>query len=554
MSNKITIKYSYEIDSEFYYCTYNGLKKRNIKKHDLVELINNRPDSVDAIIANGVITNSHNNIEHLDIGNFLIDEPLFDLCASSLIREKRDAYTEAEKFLEHKDTQRKVGIVYGMRSTGKTVILHQLAGRIESRDSSAYLTLNYGEYDIGTIYKWISSLRKLGIKNIFIDEVTWATGFIDCAMEFADKWATYSDMKVILSGTDSLAFTFAMQESLHGRYKLFKITRMSFPEYHRLTNNDIIEYVRNGGVFLGDTPLDEYLQSSVVQNIRNSINNTARKIGVIEDLRFVSEKDMYAMCYAICESVANSYIRRYAAASWSNPVGKIIDSFLSKSKVSIAPADKSQIKNYTIGFSSETTEYSRDIVDSLLEVMLKIGFLTSIEYRTERRVEEHLVFAQTGIAWEFARLTIDAIMQSGLLSGEHEARVIEGIQTHTEGELLELSCLIVLAKQAEKHDKLDTCLAKFRLHSGDREVDAILFNRKTSTLYLYEVKRSTQFKSEYAKHLSDNEFVSELQRIYGANNIVKTVLYRGADTDSGVSVSYKNIENYLISIENGDVF
>jgi predicted AAA+ superfamily ATPase len=184
-----------------------------------------------------------------ETGKFVIGNELRVLCAGAVRLNRRDACHEAEDFLNREGTLRTVGIVYGMRSTGKTIILRQLAGREAFLNESAYTTLNYGEYAIDEIYKWITNLYKAGIRYFFIDEITWADGFIDRAMEFADVWASYEGVKIILSGTDSLAFTFAKQESLHGRYVQFTTTKMSYPEYFRILAGDILAYVHNGGVF-----------------------------------------------------------------------------------------------------------------------------------------------------------------------------------------------------------------------------------------------------------------------------------------------------------------
>jgi len=60
-----------------------------------------------------------------------------------------------------------------MRSTGKTVILKQLAGRKDFVSESAYLTLNYDEYSIDDVYTWMTNLQSIGIKYFYVDKITW---------------------------------------------------------------------------------------------------------------------------------------------------------------------------------------------------------------------------------------------------------------------------------------------------------------------------------------------------------------------------------------------
>jgi len=496
-------------------------------------------------------------------GEFYTGEALKELCADFLIMPRRDAYHAAESFVNNTDTVRLIGLVYGMRSTGKTVILKQLAGRPEFLEQSAYLTLNYGEYNVDDIYIWVTNLQKTGIKYFYIDEITWADGFIDRAMAFADRFASSTSVKIILSGTDSLAFTFAKQSSLHGRYLEFGTTRMSYPEYFRLTGGNILDYVHSGGVFWKNKrPVQgecaEYLEASVVDNIYRSIRNSGRMTLAGEELRDLTKKELYAICYAICEGIANMSLRKRINELWDEPFELAVDKVTKLCSIRITEVEKSLIKSFAPAYHVESSKYDRAKVDAVLALMESIGFLWRTELRTniEPKVRTALKFSQTGIEREFTRDMLAAVCQSGEFSIERTQAVMQSIEEYTDGSLLESACMITFAKRVEKLAHPGISLSYYRIYNGDHEIDVVLYDPRSGILYLYEVKRSQSVNSENAKHLSDNEFIEYLQNEYGAKSVTKAVLYRGVDNlnKHNGDIPFYKIEDYLMRIENGEIF
>ena len=567
MAGKIEVLFSYKLgDTEFFGCQNPNAPEiiKHVKANDLIAAIIGGSKATFNVKADNLENLRYlegSTVERLDFGEFIIGEDLSALCADFLALEHRDAYYEAEEFVTRQDTVRLVGLIYGMRSTGKTVILKQLAGRSDFVSESAYLTLNYDEYSINDVYTWMKNLQRIGIKYFYVDEITWADGFADRAMGFADKFASHSSVRIILSGTDSLAFTFAKQSSLHGRYMQFSTTRMSYPEYNRITNGDILDYVRSGGVFWrNERPnaeeLEDYLHSSVVRNFLNSINATSRKVLIGEDIRFLEERELYAICCAICESVALSYVKGHAAHVWDEPMLKIVDSALRRCGVSIPHADKAEIRKYAPVFASETTKFDASKVDAVIELMLQIGFLWKVDVKTDRGMQTRLVFTQTGVARSFALLAMQAVINSGVVK-DSETKILDGIEAATEGSMLELACLITFFKRIEKLTESDIFLSHYRIYTGEHEVDIVVYDRRASILYLYEVKRSTNADATYARHIADSEFIKFLKMEYGVSTVKRAVLYRGDDTEIpqyGAEIPYYNVGGFLKRVENGDVF
>ena len=154
-------------------------------------------------------------------GSFLLGDELRTECEYALSLKRRRAYGELdEKYISNPELCNKVGIIRGLRNTGKTIMMYQFAGRPEFINQSAYIRLRYKSgVDVASLCKQIDTLyRKHGIKYFYVDEVTWADDFIDMAADFSDNWSTGSTVKIVLSGTDSLGFAFAAQHELHHRY------------------------------------------------------------------------------------------------------------------------------------------------------------------------------------------------------------------------------------------------------------------------------------------------------------------------------------------------
>ena len=445
MSDKIQAVFSYKLGYDMFYGCRNPNTPDDIKLVKRDELIKGIQAALkgkfDVEVTNtGTIAHLDGSpIEQLDFGEFMLGDELAAACADFMVMEYRDAYFQVRDFVSRADTVRLIGLVYGMRSTGKTVILKQLAGRAEFLKESAYLTLNYAEYSIDDVYAWIKNLRKIGIKYFYIDEITWADGFADRAMAFADKFASVSSVRIVLSGTDSLAFTFAKQSSLHGRYLEFNTTRMSYPEYYRVTKGDILKYAHSGGVFWkkADYPpdeeeLEEYLISSVVRNLRNTILNSSRKVMVGEEIRFLEERELYAICHAICECLSFSNMYEHTNAAWSEPLLKVLEAAIRDCGVSIPPADKAKIRNYAPVFKSVSSKYDREKVDAVLEMMKMIGFIWLVDLRSDADPRVKPVFTQTGISWAFALFTMQTVLNSTVLSGANkESDVLRGIEEST---------------------------------------------------------------------------------------------------------------------------
>ena len=160
---------------------------------------------------------------------------------------KRDCFTQIQDYL-YSDTLDKVCLVYGLRRTGKTTMLRQCLYGMKEGDfkRSVYIKATVTD-TMASLNKDLKQLRELGIKYVFIDEVTLISDFIDSAAILSDIYSAMG-MKIVLSGTDSLGFWLAVHEELYDRAVMVHTTYIPFSEHSRLLGiNDVDEYIRYGG-------------------------------------------------------------------------------------------------------------------------------------------------------------------------------------------------------------------------------------------------------------------------------------------------------------------
>ena len=158
--------------------------------------------------------------------------------------ERRDKFPLIMKYLRSPQEAR-VCVVYGLRRTGKTTMLMQAVNALspEEFDRAAYVkaSVQATMRDMDAVLK---GLERDGVRIVLIDEATLMDDFIDMAALFSDVYAA-GGMKIVLSGTDSLGFWFAIDEELYDRAFLVHTTVIPFAEFNRVLGiRDIDEYIR----------------------------------------------------------------------------------------------------------------------------------------------------------------------------------------------------------------------------------------------------------------------------------------------------------------------
>ncbi len=500
---------------------------------------------------------------------------------------KRDCFDTVQKYV-YGETEDKICVVYGLRRTGKTTILKQLISELneEMLSKSVYIKCRTSD-TIANLNNDIIQLRDLGYKYLFIDEVTLINDFIDSSSLFSDVYAAQG-MKIVLSGTDSLGFHFAINDELYDRAIMVHTTYIPFKEHSRLLSiNDIDEYIRYGGT----------LKAGEIDFESKEIN--AKDASFRDD-----ESTRHYIDTAICLNIQHSlecfkdgkYFRQlrtlYEADELTNAINRIIEDLNHSFTVKVITK---LFKSHDLGSASQQLRSSKDesvrtkILDDIdstkiLETLKKILSIKEKEEQTigitpvhieeikeylksldliekvniEQRYadnpslnssENYYIFTQPGMRYCQAQALIYALLkdpQIDALDVNIKSVISTKISEDVMGHMLEDIVMLETKKSLAK--KWNTKKQAFKLQFSNGEFDMIITDSENSTCQIYEVKHSKERFEKQCQHLINKEKLALTERTYG-KILSRTVLYKGDNYIEENGIEYKNVEEYLKDLD-----
>ena len=134
-------------------------------------------------------------------------------------------------------------------------------------------------------------------------------------------------------------------------------------------------------------------------------------------------------------------------------------------------------------------------------------------------------------------LLLDAKFQE--LSIQEKQRILERLLSEIRGRMME--DIVLLETRIAKTDK-----KVFKLQFAVGEFDMVVFDQKTLTCQIYEVKYSKEQVPEQYHHIKNEELCAMTSHRYG-DITGRYVIYRGDDGEVD-GVQYLNVEEYLKSL------
>ena len=418
-------------------------------------------------------------------------------------------------------------------------------------------------------------LDSQGYRYYFIDEVTLMEDFIDSASLFSDVYAMMG-RKIILSGTDSLGFWFALNQELYDRAYTLHTTYIPFREYSRLLGiNDIDEYIRYGGTLrVGELAFDDEDALEADAAFRDD-ESTRRYIDT-------------AICKNIQHSLAccdrGNYFRHlrtlYEAGELTGAINRIIESM--NHQVLLQTLIQ-RFKSHDLGSAAEVLrkqsdpdkrtdildQIDREAVTQKLMEMLEIRnqedqqmgitqahveeikeYLKAMDLVADCPVEttvmnadpmEYVRFTQPGMRYCQAQALVHILMKDSRFQSfsEHEKQLAtEKILEEVRGRMMEDIVLLETSRSLRKTDRA------FKLVLGRSEFDMVIYHTESNTCEAYEIKHSREAIARQYHILEDEELCADVERKYG-NITAKCVLYRGIDQTASNQIFYRNVEKWL---------
>ena len=462
--------------------------------------------------------------------------------------------------------QDKVFIIYGLRRTGKTTMIRQILTELSETEfkKAAFIQVK-SKNTLADVEADLRVLEGKGFKYVFIDEVTLIEDFIEGAAIFADIYAS-SGMKIVLSGTDSLGFVFSKEEQLYDRCIMLHTTFIPYREFEEVLGvKGIDEYIRYGGTMsLGginynvDTTFsnlktaEEYIDTAIAKNIQHSLKMYQYGGHFRQLLDLYERGELTNVINRVVENINHSFTRSVVEKTFkAHDISVTATNMLRDRENPINIKEHMDLDAVTFGIMQmldilNKEEQSIDIVDShmiqikeylaLLDLIMEIDLESLPDVNQKSKV---IVITQPGMRYAQANaivenMLLDAKFQE--LSIKERQRILERLLNEIRVRMME--DIILLETKIAKPDK-----KVFKLQFAVGEFDMVVFDQKTLTCQIYEVKYSKEQVPEQYRHIKNEEKCAMTSHRYG-DIVGRYVIYRG---DNAVvdGVQYLNVEDYL---------
>ena len=489
--------------------------------------------------------------------------------------QERDCFKQLQKYLNSDATDR-VCLVFGLRRTGKTTMLRQAVLKMTPAQAAktAYIKAK-GTDTMAGMNRDLEKLLEQGFENVFIDEVTLMPDFIDSAALFSDIYAAQG-MKIVLSGTDSLGFWFALHQELYDRAVTIHTTFIPFREHSRLLGIDSIdEYIRYGGTlrageldfddddvnaedasFRDDESTRRYIDTAICKNIQHSLS-CCQDGGYFRHLQSLYEAgELTGAINRIIEDMNHRFLIRILINKFkSHDLGSAADVLrrerdperrsdildrIDTEAVTKRLMDLLEIRNkedQSIGITNAHVEEIQEYLKAL-DLIVDIPRETIIP---SAEPLENIIFTQPGMRYCQAQALVHSLAKDELfaaLSEQEKIMVSERILEEVRGRMMEDIVILETSKSVKKHKRV------FKLQFAVGEYDMAIYDSKLNTCECYEIKHSNQIVPMQTRYLVDAERLNQTSRRFG-NISKRCVLYRGENTVLENGIEYRNVEEYL---------
>ncbi len=486
---------------------------------------------------------------------------------------KRDCYVKLKEYVEQEPAPMgKICALYGIRKTGKTVMMQQCIAEMpeKQKKQSVYLLCKTG----CDMYQLQFALNELihqeGMKNIFIDEITELEDFQVYGNALSDGYPILG-ARIIVAGADSLEIGLAEMNILYDRVEEIHTSHVSYAEFSRLLGGKSLdEYIEFGGTLTDSSyktkqSRDQYLNSAIVNNILHSLekNEEVRKHRTVltelynqDELVFVINKMINKFSYQITVRAIQKYFKSAPLYSTLNNTrnSDVIDG-LAVEEVNWVIGKALHVKDR----EEMTTVFRENDLEELKFILKELDLFLEIPcYRSWRHggkenpleiiLQPGMVYAQAAALTEI--LSKDEYWNvSCQIENQNEFKkradhFVKGILL--ENILLSETYLWLQEVDAKEYyiSQLSALLPEIKKTA---EADMLILDQKHQEVHLFEIKHSDRIVEEQTRHLRNELFLNYIRENFGEVKS-RSVIYLGGDqkveNPSG-EISYWNAEKFL---------
>lgn len=486
--------------------------------------------------------------------------------------EKRDCFSIVSGYISgpKKDM---ICALYGLRRTGKTVMLKQAISEIADYvNSAAYIKLRTSD-DMEGLNADIKHLQAKGVKYLFLDEITLMENFIDGSSLLSDVFAA-TGMKIIVSGTDSLGFWLSSSNELYDRVILVHTTHVSYKEHRRLLGiKDIDEYIKYGGTlragelnfddtinikdasFKDDESARRYIDTAIAYNIQNSLKYF--KGGYFRNLQSLYEAGELTNAinrvveHNNHEFTANVITKIFKSADLGSASQLAMNSPDSNRRTDIlSKVDKDKVTSNLMRILDIRNKFSVEVEDHQLVAIkeylkaLDLFAEVNVSYLGDAPATKRNIITLPGLRFCQAQALI-AMLDNDEAFGKADKRtkalVKEIIEEDVSGKILE-EIVLLETQQRILQNNLNFEVGKISFVDG--EIDMYVFDSDKCVCDLFEIKHSKEINSKQQRHLLNEEKLAKVKSYFGEVGSLN-VIFRGPSTILDNGIRYINAEEFL---------
>ena len=427
--------------------------------------------------------------------------------------QKRDCYQQLNAYLYSSECDR-VCLLFGLRRTGKTTLLRQAVLDMSPAEiaKTVYIKAS-AQVTMADLNRDMEQLAARGFRYVLLDEVTLMRDFIDSAALLSDIYAAQG-MKIVLSGTDSLGFWFALHQELYDRARMIHTTFIPYRENSRLLGiHEIDEYIRYGGTlrageldfegaevnaedasFRDDESTRRYIDTAICRNIQHSLA-CCEDGGHFRHLRTLYEAgELTGAINRIIEDMNHAFLVLVLTKDFiSHDLGLAARNLRKErdpekrttvlDEIDIDAVTQRLMRILEIRNKREqTVEITKAHAAEIKEYLAALDLIVDCPIETAQpgtEPVEHILFTQPGMRYCQAQALVYSLMKDELFRelGEQEKELVTGrILEEVRGRMLEDIVLLETVKALGSRYKVcklhqsrpDTCGMRrnVRLHTG----------------------------------------------------------------------------------------
>ena len=497
---------------------------------------------------------------------------------------KRDCFDGITTYLYGRVTPR-VCLIYGLRRTGKTTMLHQAIAEMteENFAKTVYIKAKKNQ-SMSMLDRDLKKLYENGYRYIFIDEITFLEDFVDTASFLSDIYAAMG-MKIVLSGTDSLGFWFTENEELYDRAYTIHTTWIPYSEHARLLGTtDIDEYIKYGGTlragdndfddsklrsedvsFLDDESTRKYIDTAICKNIQHSLKCYENGTHFRHLQELYDANELTGAINRIIESMNHRFVLKVLNDTFESNDLKLAKKNLLRErnpnlrtdildrvdtkKITERIMELLEIKDKEVRVVPTTEQHVCEIEEYLFALELIKDSPIRYDFESTKSKNDNKLFLQPGMRYCQAEVLVHSLKKDAIFSQLNEAEkeyVCNRILNEVKGRMLEEIVLYETLRQVDESQEV------FKLQFDKGEFDMVIYDKDKHICLIFEIKYSTEIVPEQAKHLTDEEKCRRTEETFG-EIVGKYVLYRGESQMADDGIEYWNVSEYLECLSESEI-